>query len=125
MASSRSVTKFEGQSFAEIHNMIFMETSALEKVNVARAFQSILTGMWHSFLSIQGLKTCFSDLAFFPSPDIFDVSLQYGSTGVKDVLDDDDPNFKFDATSGKVLVLTPEMMDDGNKAQKQAGYCAC
>lgn len=44
MAASRSVTKFEGQAFAEQHGMIFIETSALEKVNVARAFQSILTG---------------------------------------------------------------------------------
>lgn len=44
MSSSRSVTKFEGQAFAEQHNMIFIETSALERVNVARAFQSILTG---------------------------------------------------------------------------------
>lgn len=80
--------------------MIFIETSALEKVNVARAFQSILT-------------------------DIFDVSLQHGSTGVKDVLDDDDPNFKFDASTGKVLVLTPDMANDGQPTQPAAGYCAC
>lgn len=56
--------------------------------------------------------------------DIYDVSLQHGSTGVKDVLDDDDPNFKFDATSGKVIVLTPEMQNEG-QPQQQAGYCAC
>jgi Ras-related protein Rab-11A len=99
LAAARSVTRFEGQAFAEMNGMIFIETSALEKVNVARAFQSILT-------------------------DIYDVSLQHGATGVKDVLDDDDPNFKFDASTGKVIVLTPEMQNDG-RPQPQTGYCAC
>jgi hypothetical protein len=52
------------------------------------------------------------------------VSLQHGGTGVKDVLDDEDPNFKFDASTGKVIVLSPDMMNDG-APPPQAGYCAC
>ena len=70
MSSSRSVTKFEGQAFAEQHSMIFIETSALERVNVARAFQSILTGtterrsfQFHPFFGFSSLHWWLNSLS--------------------------------------------------------------
>lgn len=43
----RSVADEDGQAFAEKEGLSFLETSALEAVNIEKAFQTILTEIYH------------------------------------------------------------------------------
>ncbi|CAM8898796.1 hypothetical protein QQ045_005367 [Rhodiola kirilowii] len=43
----RTVTEHDGQSMAEAEGLSFLETSALEATNVEKAFQTILTEIYH------------------------------------------------------------------------------
>lgn len=43
----RAVAEQDGQSLAEKEGLSFLETSALEAVNIEKAFQTILTEIYH------------------------------------------------------------------------------
>ncbi|GKB16609.1 Ras-related protein Rab11C, partial [Tanacetum coccineum] len=52
----RAVTAQDGQSLAEKEGLSFLETSALEAVNIEKAFQTILTEIYH-IISKKALAT--------------------------------------------------------------------
>lgn len=52
----RAVTAEDGQSLAEKEGLSFLETSALEAVNIEKAFQTILTEIYH-IISKKALAT--------------------------------------------------------------------
>lgn len=55
LSSSREVDLEEGKSFAEVENLCFMETSALENLNVEEAFLEMITKI-HEITSQKSLE---------------------------------------------------------------------
>ncbi|GAM19191.1 hypothetical protein SAMD00019534_023660 [Acytostelium subglobosum LB1] len=75
----REVSTDEAKEFSEKHNLLFIETSALDSSNVDVAFQTILTQIYHKMNRRATVATVETHQEISHNTNIIDVSAQSGT----------------------------------------------